>query len=155
MPQTVYPKIEIPLYLENIQGCVFKLYYGNYYIVVMGRSLKWQSNMISGDIERCFRGKSVGALYLSFSKKVSSTPGLEFRFELLFESDNPYQLLKRTQEELDDALSDPYCLNSSFEPYLSSRIQTPPIYSRWKDKYWINRGHYLNFRKWQYSRYVV
>lgn len=149
------PKITIPDNLKEVKGCVFKLYYGKYYIIVMGRSLKWQVEMISGDIERSYRGKSVGDLYNVFSRYVAKFPVHQFSFELLYESENPFNLLVRCQEEIDDSIGDKYCLNSECTPFLSKRIQTPPIYLKWKDKYWINRGHYLNFRKWQYSRYVI
>lgn len=155
------PKIIIPIHLENVKDCIFKLYYGNYYVIGMGSNLEYQIKTIQGDIERYISGarssRDISRLYSIFCNIIRELPDREFKIEILMKDGKPYQLLKRCQTELDEALSDRNCLNTLFIPFLSSRIQTPPIYLKFKAKtpHWINRGIYLNFRKWQYSRWVI
>jgi len=160
------PKITIPDNLKEVKGCVFKLYYGNHYIVLMCNLLVRQIESIAGDINR-FENKvkssmSAERLYWNFCWYISNHPNEEFKIDILLQSESPYQLLKRCQIEIDESLADELCLNNNIIPFLSRRIQTPKyfwdkvvpkIYGEYK--YWINRGHYLNFRKWQYSRYVI
>lgn len=155
------PKITIPDNLKEVKGCVFKLYYGSYYIIGMGSNLEYQIKTIQGDIDRYLAGvksaREVSRLYSVFCNFVRELPNREFNIEILMQGNKPYALLQRCQNELDDSLADVHCLNTFFVPFLSSRIQTPPHWLKFKTKtpHWINRGIYLNFRKWQYSRYVI
>ena len=162
--KTEAEKIDTDVYY-GIGSCVFKFYYGDKYVIGMGNYLKGALDMIIGDIGRRFRGKKSASgesrLFLIFSDYVNNNPGQEFKVEIIFQSNSAYKILKRCQEELDDAIIDPNCLNSFFHPFVSKRVQTPKLYwdemmLRKKDlKYWINRGHYLNYRKWLYSRNVI
>lgn len=156
-------KIIIPDNLLEVKGCVFKLYYGEKYIISMGRSLAWPIKTIQADIDRYSENmdsaKSKERLYWKFCRYVKLAKEREYRIEVLFESENPYQLLQRCQIELDNSKDDTNCLNTFFEPYLSKRIQTAPRYlkgRKYKDGTenisWINRGHYLNFKRWQNNR---
>jgi hypothetical protein len=153
---------------NGIGGTVFKLYYGDKYIVSMGKYLKNALDMIKIDIggmkhkRNSLFKKNKGGQFIIFADYVykNKDSAEQFKVDILFQSNNPYQLLKRCQEELDDAISDPNCLNSFFIPFLSRKIQCPVKW--WKDReqnknkpYWINRGYYLNYRKWMYSRYVI
>jgi len=154
------PKITIPITIVDTEECVYKLFYGDKYVVVMAKLL-WRSiDSINQDLERYHIGvpKTVKeGLYGRFCQYVVDNPGLKFRFEILLVSENPYQLLKCCQIELDKSKEDSNCLSTNTEPYLSYRIQTPPFYMRGKaqvEKYWINRGYYLNFRKWQINRHL-
>jgi hypothetical protein len=164
---TINEKIDTEKY-NGIGGTVFKFYYGDKYVVSMGKYLKNSLDMINIDIggmkhkRNSLFKKDKGGQFIIFAdyvyKNEDSTK--KFNVDVLFRSDNPYQLLKRCQEELDDAIADPNCLNSFFIPFLSRKIQCPVKW--WSEReqnkkkpYWINRGHYLNYRKWMYSRYVI
>lgn len=150
------PSIVIPPDLVDVQGCVFKLYYGQHYIVLMGKSLFRQVETIRNDIKRYFnetgKGRSVNNIYFRFYSYIHSNPGLKFSYQLIIESDKPYQLLKTCQIELDKSLDDSHCCNMVFEPYINKDLQKP-IKSR-KFIWWINRGQYLNFRRWQKNRVI-
>lgn len=150
--------VKLPHSLATIEKCVFKLFYGDAYIIMMGKTLQRQVEIIIQDVEKYKRGKwSRGDMYLSFYQHIVKNPNLYFEVELLLEDESPYQLLKRCQYELDEGAGDHDCFNLNTEPYLSRFIQTPPIYLTQKRrayKYWINRGYYLNFRKWQYNRHL-
>src|ERR1019366_2840682 len=149
--------IIIPIDVVDIKECVYKLFYGDKYVIIMAQSV-WRSiESINADLERYYYGvpKTVKeGLYGRFCQYVVDTTSQKFLFEVLLESKNPYQLLKCCQLALDKGKGDRNCLSPNSEPYLSYRIQTPPFYlSEYarKEKYWINRGYYLNFRKWQYN----
>ena len=158
--------IHIPENLMDVRGCVFKLFYGEHYLIGMCNLLVRQMESIQGDINRFNKNvkssMSAERLYWNFCWHISKYPGMELKIEVLYQSEKPYQLLKRCQIEIDESLRDELCLNNNLTPFLSRRIQTPKyfwdkvtpkIYGNYP--YWINRGHYLNFRKWQYSRYVI
>jgi hypothetical protein len=161
---TAAEKIDTQIY-NGIGHSVFKFYYGEKYVIGMGSYLMGAINMIIGDIGRKARGKKSASgesrLFLIFSDYVNLNPGQQFKIEILFQNESAYQILKRCQEELDDAIADANCLNSFFYPFVSKRVQTPKLYwnkmmiRRVDLRYWINRGHYLNYRKWLYSRNVI
>lgn len=153
-------KIIIPIDVVDILESVYKLSYGDKYIIVMAQSTYRSVWSINDDLVRYNKGvseKVKEGLYGRFCQYVTDNPGHKFKFEMILSSVNPYQLLKCCQLELDKGKDDINCLNTNTEPYLSYRIQTPPLYLSdyaKKNKYWINRGYYLNFRKWQYSRHL-
>lgn len=160
------PAIVIPPELVDTQGCVFKLSYGSKYIISMGRSLAWPIKSIQDDIDRYVdnmnSAKSKERLYWKFCRIVKLGKTREFKIEVILESENPYQLLKCCQISLDNVKGDTNCLNTFFTPYISKRIQTAPKFlkeRKYKDgtqnNSWINRGHYLNFKRWQRRRDIV
>jgi hypothetical protein len=151
---------------DGIGGSVFKVSCGDKYIVSMGKYLKNSLDMILIDINGMkHKRKSLfkqdkGGQFIIFADYVFRHPDKQLKVDIIFQSSNPYKLLLRCQEELDDAIADTNCLNSFFIPFLSRKIQCPVKW--WKEReqnknkpYWINRGHYLNYRKWLYSRYVI
>ena len=149
-----HPKIIIPIDVVDDEKCLFKLYYGDYYVIVMARSVYRSIWSINDDIERYAKTdtKSKDGLYGVFCKHVLAHPGMKFRFERIIVCESPYDLLKSCQIELDKSREDKFCLNTNTEPYISKRIQTAYKYltpTAQEKMYWINRGHYLNFRKWQ------
>jgi hypothetical protein len=154
------PKIVIPIDLVDVLECVYKLSYGNKYIIVMAKSMYRSVWSINSDIERYDKGvreNTSDGLYGKFCRYIIDNPNNKFHFEMLLISKNPYKLLQCCQKQLDKSINDSNCLNTSFEPYLSRNIQTPPLYLKGKakeEKYWINRGYYLNFRKWQINRHL-
>lgn len=152
------PKIIIPIYVVDIKACVYKLYYGEYYIIIMSNSIYRSIWSINDDLARYYsyngQERSKDGLYGKFCKHVLANPKQKFRFEMLFVSDSPYEILKACKLALDSAKEDTYCLNTSYEPFVSKRIQTNPKYltkAATEHKYWISRGHYLNYKKWEAS----
>ncbi len=148
--------IEIPEPLIDVQFCVFKLYYNEKYVVLMGKSLFRQVEIIRDNLAYYF-GRRKGSLQSSkkpddfcekFYEYVYDHPGGTFRIELVIcgVSRSPYILLQQNQIELDRR--DLNCLNTNDVPELSKYIQMPALYrtGRYKDyKHWINS-------KWQWNR---
>lgn len=155
MPNKI-PNIAIPYNLVDVQGSVFKLYYGDKYIVMMGKTLFRQVETVRNDIKRFYneteKGRSINNMYFKFYDYLYSNPGLHFSFELVLESGNPYLLLKKCQQELDKGFKNTNCMNMVFEPYINKDLQKP-VKNR-KFIWWINRGQYLNFRRWQKNRLI-
>ena len=155
----IHPKILIPIDVVDDEKCLFKLYYGEYYVIVMAKSVYRSVESINADLERYSIGntKAKDGLYGVFCKHVLSYPKEKFRFERISVCDSPYELLKACQIELDKSKGDKFCLNTNTEPYISKRIQTAYKYltpTAQKNTYWINRGHYLNYRRWQSLRNI-
>jgi hypothetical protein len=147
------PKIVIPIDIVDDEKCLYKLYYGKYYIIVMAKSVYRSVESINADLERYSIGntKAKDGLYGVFCKHVLSNPKEKFRFERIAVCDSPYELLKLCQIELEKSYGDKLCLNTNKEPYISKRIQTAYKYltPTAKEKmYWINRGHYLKYISW-------
>ncbi len=144
--------IPVPDDIYEMDGCVFKLYYGEKYVIVMGKTLIRQIESIENDISR-FTTKNKKSLYYRFCRYVKENPGKEFKIELALISDNPYQLLKTAQSLLDIGEKEKgKCLNKHFYPFISKSIQAPREFI--KNPHWISRGHYLNFRSWQKNRHL-
>ena len=168
------PYIEIPDEFKYIQKSVFKLYYNEKYVILMGKRLERQVDIVRENLAYFFnRGYNIvikkKEIYqdkknkkpvpidfcLYFYRHIKDNPNGTFSFELISCTTNPYTLLKSNQLALDESLSDSNCLNLNINPVVAKSVQDPKLYEQGKKWGWVNRGHYLNFRKWQYSRYVI
>lgn len=128
---------------NEVGGCVYKLYCGNKYIINKGKTL-------SGSIFLLEKGYAYSMAFKHAEEKnekpdywflfydyIKRHPQYVFQIEVLFESENPYQLLKREQMELDESLSDKNCLNNNLIAYIPQ---------------WISKGHRLSFYKYLKNR---
>jgi hypothetical protein len=133
------PKIEY----QNINGCVFKLFWGEKYVIVKCKMFARAKTIIEESLGYYIKGtKMRDKLYDNFFQYIRTTPFYSFRDEILYKGDNPYHLLKQEQLALYNGEHDVNCMNVRFESYYPKLIQG-------KEKYWINRGHFLNFKRWQ------
>lgn len=139
--------IVIPEEIIATKECVFKLWYGDSYIISMAKSLARGIELIHNDLSRFLRNTNKkpdkNNLFYKLYCFVQDNPDESFFIELTYVGSSPYQLLKHCQIELDKSFGDPNCLNTQSIPYISKSIQTK--HNTW----WINRGTYLNFRRWQ------
>lgn len=126
-------------------GCVYKLFWGEKYIIVKCKTFLRSKTIFEQSLEAYLRRGKRDNHYTSLFKYIKSIPYLNFTTEILFESENPYRLLVEEQIQLDSAKNDENCLNESFDAYV-------PVLIQGKRKTWINRGHYLNFRIWLKKR---
>lgn len=137
-------KIEI---LPGIEGCVYKLWYADKYIVVKCKTLVRSVQNINTNIEYYFKhlnhDKHQKDNYLQFYQHIQQHPGKQFKIDILLQSNNPYQLLIAEQTALDAGMEDENCLNILFDAYIPQSTQ------RNGEKSWINRGYYLNFCIWR------
>lgn len=132
-------RFDIPNVPFGVGHCVYKLYYGNHYIINSGKDL-------AGSIFGLQKGyayhvaykqgeadEKKNKLWIKFYRRIQQHPGLDFRLEVLFESKSAYQVLKRCQIELDAALNDKKCLNNNLTPYI------PQYKEKLKNHGWITK----------------
>ncbi len=115
----------------GIEECVYKLWYGQKYII-------WYGMTLYGSF---FHKKIYQYMY--------DHRRLDLRVEILLESDNHYQILKQQQLMLNDAKKDKNCLNGLFWSYI-------PVFSKAKWE-WGNfkKAAVLNYFKLiQSERYL-
>ena len=137
------PKIE---YIANTEGCVYKLFWGEIYVIIKCKTFARSKTIIEQSLDRFLNRGGKDILYHRFFTYIKMHPFYSFRVKILLNSDNPYQLLIKEQEWLDKAKDDHNCFNISFDAYVPHGIQG-------KRKAWINRGHYLNFMIWKKRRF--
>lgn len=130
---------------RNVNGCVFRLYWGAKFIIVKCKTFARAKTLIETSLHYHFKTGMHDHLYENFFDYINSNPEHHFRVEILYENDNPYLLLIFEQQELDKCKQNPDCMNIYFDAYIPKLIQG-------KRKAWINRGHYLNFRMWLKKR---
>lgn len=129
---------------KEVGGCVYRLYCGKKYIIVKGKTLagsiflieKGYAYAIAFGHQQIEKGKEL-PYYYAFYKYIKDHPDYLFKIEIILESENPYQLLKREQIELDQMFTDKNCLNANMIAY------TPK---------WISKAYVMNFKKFLKNR---
>lgn len=115
---------EIPNVPFGVGHCVYKLYYGDRYIINYGKDLAGSLFLIQkGFAYHVAYGQKEAddkknKTWMKFYRYIQKNPKLKFRLEVLFKSKSAFQVLKRCQIELDKAISDRKCLNNNLTPYL-------------------------------------
>jgi hypothetical protein len=135
---------------SGIGACVFKLIYGDRYVIIKCKTLVRAVENINVGLKYFFKntpkGRNPNDIYFKFYSFVADNPFKSFIVEPFFISENPYELLKTEHIALETAKQDYLCLNSSFEVYIPQFTQVNG------KKSWINRGYYLNFKEWVRNR---
>lgn len=148
--------IPIPDEYFEVENCVYKLYYGDRYIIVKGKTLsgsiylieKGYANFISswGGIDGKEWDDDTNLFYKKFYLYIHKHPKKQFTLEIVLESNNPYQLLLKEQELLDVSIKKAKCLNSNVEAYIPKFREKSQSYG-WIDKETVDRfKDYLNNR---------
>lgn len=148
-------ELAIPEYLKEVQGCVYRIWYDNHFIVVMGKTFARSLTSIINDMGR-FRkgvreGKSENNLYKNFYYHVLKNPDGEFKIQILIKHDNQFQLLKWCQIALAEGQYSDQCLNSKYTPYINQNIQHNKVEKGKRGQ--VSRGTILNFLKWRKQTY--
>lgn len=134
--------MEVPkIPYRYVNGCVFKLFWGEKYVIVKCKMFARAKTNIETSLFYHLKTGMHDRLYEKFFDYIKSHPFYEFQLQIIFKSDNHYQLLVHEQEELDKSKDDNNCMNTTFMAYVPKGIQG-------KRKAWINRGDYLNFMQW-------
>jgi hypothetical protein len=147
--------ILIPDEYFETESCVYKLYYGDKYLIVKGKTLagsiffieKGYASVISSgggkqrthDIQKEWEDKN--KFYFKFYKHIYDNPKLQFRIEVLLETNNAYHLLKREQQELTKSIRDKKCLNSNLTSYIPKFNTKTNMYG------WITKKQVASFRR--------
>lgn len=128
--------------IPDLSGCVFKLFWGEVYVIVKAKTFMRAKTIIENSLEAFLERSKPDLMYNRFFGYIKAHPLNNFTVKVLLKSDNPYLLLIKEQEELDKSYLDDYCFNILFDAYVPKGIQG-------KRKAWINRGVYLNFMQWK------
>lgn len=143
---------------QETESCLYKLYYGDKYIIAKGKTLagsvflieKGYAYFIAGGGgtgrrhlggEGQKEGDGKNTYYRKFYTYIKKNPGLEFRIEVILEDNNGYQLLKAEQVELNKAFRDKKLMNNNITSYI------PQYRAKTKSYGWISRAHVMNFKR--------
>lgn len=136
--------------IPEVEGCVFKLWYVGKYVIVKCKTIKRAIENINTGLLYYFKntpkGRNPDDKYFRFYSHVAQNPFDSFTIDVIFASNNPYELLKSEQTALDAGATDENCLNKDFDAYVPQFTQVNG------KKSWINRGYYLNFMEWKRNR---
>jgi len=141
----------------EVESCVYKLWYGDVYLIVKGKTLSGSIYLIekgyaafiaagggSGNQEGGagqHEWDGVNSYYFKFYRYMHKNPNLDAKIEILLESNNAYELLKTEQIQLQNCIRDKNCLNSNLNAYI------PKYRAKMKSYGWINKGSVLAFQK--------
>lgn len=131
----------------KVLPAVYKLWYGQKYIIVKGKTIGGSLFLI----ERGFswfnkKMDNNGILYRHFYSYIKSKPSLSFELEIILKSADALCILKKEQDELDKARYDRYCLNNQIEAYLPQYNEATGMYG------WIEKSAILSFQKYLKSK---
>lgn len=139
--------LDIPELKSDIGHCLFKLYYGNRYIISKAKNL-------AGTLFLFQKGY---AYFLTYNYKASDSrttpnfkiynyikknPGLSLKVEVLLISDNCLELLKQEQIELTKSLKDKKCCNVNIYSYIPKYVEKTGLYN------WISAEDVNSFYDW-------
>lgn len=147
-----------------ILPCVYKIYYGQKYLIIKGKSLagsihlligngykqyvnslKKQSSSVHKRLNKHVEWLGVNTYYIQFYKWVNSTQN-SFEIDIIIEDENGYNLLKQEQLALDACLSDKNCLNNNITSYI-------PKFRRETNSYgWLSKKDVASFRRFLSKR---
>lgn len=132
---------------KNINECVYRLNYGDKYVIVKGKTLAGSLFFIQkgyGWFRESIAKKDV--LYLHFYRYIKDNPGKKFRVFVFTKTKNPYFLLKREQQELDKGRYNPNMLNNRTESYMPAYNNVTKMYG------WIPELTYARYLRYFKSR---
>ena len=143
-------------YFET-ESCVYKLFYGYRYVIVKAKTLagsiylfeKGYASFIAGGggtgKDKAGEGQKewdgTNTFYFKFYNYIHDNPKLLFKIDVLLETNNYYQLLKREELELRVCMNDRKCFNSNVTAYI-------PKYRAKTNTYgWIPKRSVADFRR--------
>src|SRR5690348_13241769 len=109
-------RFDIPNVPFGVGHCVYKLYYGDRYIINSCKDLAGSLYFLQHGYAYhvAYNQKETddkkNKLWIKFYRYIQQHPRKEFRLEVLFQNKSAYQVLKRCQLELDACISDNKCL---------------------------------------------
>jgi hypothetical protein len=152
----------LPTVDQEVESCVYKLFYGEKYIIVKGKTLSGSIYFILTNGYSKFlaagggRGNKNGGtgqkewednnnFYKKFYTWIKRN-NLSFKIEILLETNNPYQLLKAEQVALNMSIKDKNCLNNNVTSYIPKFREKTGMYG------WIPKKDIASFRRFLSKR---
>lgn len=143
-------------YFET-ESCVYKLFYGDRYVIVKAKTLagsiylfeKGYASFIAGGggtgKDKAGEGQKewdgTNTFYFKFYKYIHDHAGFLFNIEVILETNNCYQLLKREEIELSASFTNKKCFNSNVTAYIPKFRTKINMYG------WIPKRSVADFRR--------
>lgn len=150
-------KLKITPGIEEIGGCIYKLTNGNKFVIVKAKNLlsslylieKGYFYFLHGGRNNKKKGhkewEGKNSFYYQFYKHLSRNRSNTTDIEVLFESENALELLKKEQTLLDEHIKDKNCLNSNVIAYIPKYRESTGSYG------WISKEEHQIFFAWYNS----
>jgi len=126
-------------------SCIIKVTYNSKkYIIVKCKDAYGSLKRIESALNGFIRGgvNNPEGLYFHFYNYIKKNPHKEFKVDVLLETDNAYELLKREQIELNTGLNDRSFLNNQVFAYIPAYNDDNKAYG------WIPAHAVLNYNNW-------
>lgn len=140
--------LDIPLIDETTGPCIYRLYYGDRFIIHRA------SNTLKGSIYNILKAYSYFKghanvhketsdkkdYYFAFYNFMRRNPSKELKVEVIFKSNDFYELLCAEHIELKNSFSAKKCLNPNLTSYIPKRMSliSPDIINRYKQHFDIS-----------------
>ncbi len=129
--------------LDESKGRVIvKVSFGDFYVITKCGSIDWLIHELNTTLSKYKKqGVNKDNLYIRFVEKVHKLDFKKGVIEVLYQSDNGYDLLKKELELLIEHYGKRNCMNSNNIPYIPKTIHAN------KGSNWLKQNEYLNFMK--------
>jgi hypothetical protein len=119
-----------------------KITCGEYYVITKCGQLEWLVDELNTTISKYKKGGILETnIYFALVKKVYKDKILKGSIDVLFQSKNGYEVLKKELETLAECYGKKECLNISNVPYIPKTVHAK------KGSNWLKQNEYLNYMK--------
>lgn len=135
-------KLNLPEIDNTIQGCVYKLYCGKKFLIIKGKTLAGSLMMFEKGYsyfvgyEHNITDKN--RYYYKMYYYIFRHPDFSINIQVLFTSENAYDLLVFEQEQLSKYFSDKKCFNNNLTSYINVFNEKTDSYG-WMSKQDVER----------------
>jgi len=138
---------DLPEMKSEIGHCLFKLYYGNKYIISKGKNLAGTLFLFQKGYAYFFGYKHKAAdnrehHYFKIYNYIRNHPDLQFRVEVIVTNDDCFELLKAEYLELRKCSRDKKCFNRNVSAYIPKFVEKTGLYN------WIPAEAVDKFNQW-------
>lgn len=138
-------KKDQPSIVEVKGRAVVKLSFDDKFMITKAGALEWLCREINRTYGKYTRGVASGtvqdSLYFPLVKHCYKYSIDKVFIEIVFQSENGYEVLKNELEQLTEAFKDKNCLNTNNIPYIPKTTHAK------KGSSWLKQNEYLNFMK--------
>jgi hypothetical protein len=140
-------ELTIPEMKSDIEHCLFKLYYGNKYIISKAKNLAGTLFLFQKGYAYFFGYDHKAAdnrehHYFKIYNYIRNHPGEKFRVEVIVSNNDCFELLKAEYLELRKVLRDKKCFNRNVSAYIPKFVEKTGMYN------WIPATAVDQFNQW-------
>lgn len=135
--------MELKIKNREIKGnAIVKLSYGDKYIITKCRDIGWLEKEFRSTLRR-YDDKELKRenFYYKFAKYIHSVDAKKVLCEIIYQTENGYDVLKKELELLIEHYGNKDCMNENNIPYIPKTIHAK------KGSSWLKQNEFLNFMK--------